>query len=58
MLSVPGSDRGTRPLKMPPVLEAFTGRVTNDKEKPLAGASVMINGTDVGTLTNDNGVFL
>ncbi len=44
-------------IKMPPVLAAFTGRVTNDKEEPLAGASVMIKGTDVGTLTNDNGVF-
>jgi Domain of unknown function (DUF4139)/N-terminal domain of unknown function (DUF4140) len=36
---------------------AATGRVTNDKGEPLAGASVNIKGTAVGAVTDANGYF-
>lgn len=35
-----------------------TGRVTNDKDEPLAGVNVMEKGTTNGTITRDDGSFL
>jgi hypothetical protein len=35
----------------------ITGQVLSDKQKPLAGASVFIPNTTIGTLTNANGEF-
>src|SRR6476469_6087870 len=34
-----------------------TGRVTDDKGSPVAGASVLVKGTTIGTTANDNGNF-
>ncbi|HEY8400436.1 MAG TPA: SusC/RagA family TonB-linked outer membrane protein [Cytophagaceae bacterium] len=33
------------------------GRVVNDKNEPVAGATVVIKGTKIGTSTNNNGEF-
>lgn len=36
---------------------AATGRITDDKGNPVAGASVVIKGTNIGTITDVNGFF-
>ena len=36
---------------------AITGRVTDDQNNPLANVTVMVKGTSVGTVTNDNGHY-
>lgn len=33
------------------------GRVTNDQDQPIAGASVVVKGTSTGTSTNNNGEY-
>lgn len=33
------------------------GRVTNETSQPVAGASVVVKGTNIGTTTNDNGEY-
>ncbi|HEY0060407.1 MAG TPA: carboxypeptidase-like regulatory domain-containing protein, partial [Flavisolibacter sp.] len=33
------------------------GRVTNETNQPVAGASVVVKGTTTGTTTNDNGQY-
>ena len=35
----------------------ITGKVVNEKGEPIPGATVMIEGTKIGTLTNSAGVF-
>lgn len=35
----------------------FKGKVTDEKDAPLAGVSVMLKGTGSGTQTNESGVF-
>lgn len=40
---------------LPPV--DITGKVVNEKGEPIPGATVMIEGTKIGTLTNSAGVF-
>ena len=40
----------------PPVTE-IKGRITNDKGEPLSGASVMVKGTQKGTVTGADGMF-
>lgn len=35
----------------------LTGKVVNEKGEPIPGATVMIEGTKTGTLTNSSGVF-
>jgi len=37
--------------------KTITGTVTGPDKKPVAGASVVVKGTTVGTTTNDQGVF-
>ena len=37
--------------------KTITGTVTGPDKKPVAGASVIVKGTSVGTTTNDQGVF-
>src|SRR5690348_16491890 len=34
-----------------------TGKVTDDKNKPIANVSVQVKGMDVGTTTRDDGSF-
>lgn len=43
-------------LPVPPVV--VRGKVTNEKNEPIAGASVNIKGTKAGTVTNKDGDFL
>ncbi len=38
-------------------LRSFSGRVTDEHNTPLPGATVSIKGTTAGTKTNENGVF-
>lgn len=33
------------------------GRITNDQNQPIVGASIVVKGTSIGTTTNDNGDF-
>jgi TonB-dependent starch-binding outer membrane protein SusC len=35
----------------------ITGRVVDEDNKPLAGASVVVRNTNIGTITNENGAF-
>ncbi len=44
-------------VKAPPPPINITGRVQNEKNEPIAGASVVIKGTSNGTTTNNNGEF-
>ena len=41
--------------EVPPI--DIHGRVVNEKGEPVAGASIKIKGTEIGTSTNDNGEF-
>jgi TonB-linked SusC/RagA family outer membrane protein len=40
------------------VLIDISGRVTNEKGEPLAGANIKVKSTDKGTTTDANGVFI
>lgn len=40
-----------------PIPIPITGRVVDENNKPIAGASVTVKNTNIGTTTNDNGVF-
>ena len=44
-------------VQAPPMLIAITGKVTDDKGKPLAGASILVKGSGKGTKTDANGSF-
>jgi TonB-linked SusC/RagA family outer membrane protein len=44
-------------INTPPPPINITGRVQNEKNEPVAGASVMIKGTSNGTTTDNNGEF-
>ena len=46
-----------QPVKAPPPPINISGRVQNEKNEPVAGASVVIKGTNNGTTTNANGEF-
>lgn len=46
------------PDELPPPLSEVHGRVTDSTGAPLARASVKIKGTDIGTTTDANGVFM
>lgn len=41
----------------PPPPISISGRVHNEKNEPVAGASVMVKGTSTGTTTDSNGEF-
>jgi TonB-dependent starch-binding outer membrane protein SusC len=41
----------------PPVLLPIKGRITNEKGEPLSSVSVMIRGTNKGTVSDENGEF-
>lgn len=41
--------------EMPPI--NITGRIVNESGEPVAGASVKVKGTNIGTTTNSNGEF-
>lgn len=44
---------------IPPVLQQDVhGRVTNEKGESIAGASILIKGTNTGTITDENGNFI
>lgn len=40
-----------------PLFMSVSGKVTDDNGKPLQGVSVMVKGTNVGTNTDENGIF-
>jgi TonB-dependent starch-binding outer membrane protein SusC len=42
---------------LPPTVD-ISGRITNEEGEPLQGANIKIKGTDKGTTTNGDGVFL
>ena len=44
-------------LESPPLQKDITGRVTDADGKPLAGASINVKGTSIGTTTDANGEF-
>lgn len=46
--------RPAAPLTTPIIIQ---GKVTNDKGEPLAGASILIKGSQTGTQTNESGKF-
>jgi TonB-linked SusC/RagA family outer membrane protein len=51
-------EKNAKPVKaLPPPPININGRVQNEKNEPVAGASVMIKGTNNGTTTNNNGEF-
>jgi TonB-linked SusC/RagA family outer membrane protein len=41
-----------------PVTVDISGKITNDEGSPLEGANVKVKGTDKGTTTNSDGVFV
>ena len=51
------ADKNSEVIKTPPPPINITGRVQNEKNEPVAGASVMIKGTSTGTTTDSNGEF-
>jgi TonB-linked SusC/RagA family outer membrane protein len=44
-------------VQAPPMLIPITGKVTDDKGQPLAGASILVKGSGKGTKTDANGSF-
>jgi TonB-dependent starch-binding outer membrane protein SusC len=42
----------------PPIAIDITGKITDREEAPLAGANVKVKGSDKGTTTNSDGVFI
>jgi TonB-linked SusC/RagA family outer membrane protein len=52
----PAQIQATVPGDLPPPL-MLRGRVTDEKGAPLAGASIVIKGTNIGTRTDGNGDF-
>lgn len=51
------SEKKTTVIQTPPPPINVTGRVLNEKNEAVSGASVMIKGTSTGTTTNANGEF-
>lgn len=50
------SDAGEKTIMVSPI-KAITGLVTNEKGEAIPGASVIIRGTSIGTITKDDGTF-
>jgi len=40
-----------------PTMKNITGKVTDEQNKPLVGASIIIKGTNTGVITDSNGTF-
>jgi TonB-linked SusC/RagA family outer membrane protein len=53
-ISEMASVASTPALPPPPPI---TGKINDDKGKPLVGASILVKGTSVGTKTDANGIF-
>lgn len=45
------------PAPVEPQERTISGRVTDSKKQPLPGVSIMVKGTNRGTISNDNGDF-
>lgn len=56
-LAVVSSQTSTTDISAEPQQKKITGTVLNELGEPLAGATVMIDGTTVGTLTGTDGTF-
>lgn len=52
-----GSDDNVSEKSLQEMFQLITGRVITGDNKPLAGVSVHIKGTNVGTTTNEDGAF-
>lgn len=49
--------KNSQPIKKLPAARAITGLVTDESNTPLAGATLQLQGTNIGTLSNVNGAF-
>jgi TonB-dependent starch-binding outer membrane protein SusC len=53
----PAAVKTERVIELQPVAKKVRGRVTDEDGKPLAGVSVSIKGSGIGTATHENGTF-
>ncbi len=58
LISCGGGKVPTHPQPPPPPAQDLSGRITDSYGEPLAGASILINGEEIGITTDDNGEFL
>jgi len=47
----------TKKITKPAVIRKYSGMVTEDKGSPVIGATVMVDGTNIGTITDTDGRF-